>query len=71
MSCRQPASQSGTSYAGEGVSEMCIHVGAGYRVYFIQEGARIYLMLGDGDKSTQRRDIAAVKDMARQRREES
>ena len=47
------------------------HVGAGYRVYFIQEGARIYLMLGDGDKSTQRRDIAAVKDMARQRREES
>lgn len=55
---------------GEGVSEMRIHVGAGYRVYFIQEGERIYLILGGGDKSTQKRDIAAVKDLARHRREE-
>lgn len=57
---------------GEGVSEMRIHVGAGYRVYlyFIQEGERIYLILGGGDKSTQKRDMAAVKDMARHRREE-
>ena len=56
---------------GEGVSEMRIHVGAGYRVYYIQEGARIYLILGGGDKSTQKKDIATVKEMARHRREES
>lgn len=55
---------------GEGVSEMRVHVGAGYRVYFIQEGDKIYLILGGGDKSSQKRDIAAVKDMARRRREE-
>lgn len=55
---------------GEGVSEMRVHVGAGYRVYFIQEGDNIYLILGGGDKSSQKRDIAVVKNMARRRREE-
>ena len=42
---------------GEGVSEMRIHFGPGYRVYFTRRDAVIYLLLIGGDKSTQKRDI--------------
>ena len=42
---------------GEGVSEMRIHVGPGYRVYFTRRGEFVYLLLTGGDKSTQARDI--------------
>ena len=52
---------------GEGVSEMRIHVGAGYRVYFMQDGGHVYLLLVGGDKSTQQGDIAAAIDMAKER----
>ncbi len=51
---------------GEGVSEMRIHYGPGYRVYFVQAGKEIYVLLCGGDKSTQARDIAAAKDMAKE-----
>jgi putative addiction module killer protein len=54
---------------GEGVSEMRVHVGAGYRVYFVRTGSTIYLLLTGGDKSTQKRDIAEAKAIARQFRE--
>jgi len=50
---------------GEGVSEMRIHVGKGYRVYFTRIGATVYILLTGGDKSTQKQDIAHAKTMAR------
>lgn len=55
---------------GEGVSEMRIHVGAGYRVYFTQREKVVYLLLCGGDKSTQKRDIARAKAMRKQLEEE-
>ncbi len=42
---------------GEGVSEMREHFGAGWRMYYIQKGEILVVMLGGGDKSTQQRDI--------------
>jgi len=50
---------------GEGVSEMRIHYGPGYRVYFVQQGEEIVILLCGGDKGTQDRDIAAAKEMAK------
>lgn len=43
---------------GEGVSEMREHFGKGWRMYFVQRGSILVVMLGGGDKSTQTRDIA-------------
>ena len=54
---------------GEGVSEMRVHVGAGYRVYFMQDGDCVYLLLLGGNKSTQQADIAAAMNMAKEGRE--
>lgn len=42
---------------GEGVSEMREHFGKGWRMYFVQRGSVLVVMLGGGDKSTQTRDI--------------
>ena len=50
---------------GEGVPEMRIHHGAGYRVYFVRHGAAVYVLLCGGDKSSQRRDIAKANSLAR------
>ncbi|RKU21641.1 addiction module killer protein [Candidatus Poribacteria bacterium] len=46
---------------GNGVFELRIHVGAGYRVYFGEVDNTIVLLLCGGDKSSQRRDIARAK----------
>jgi putative addiction module killer protein len=54
---------------GEGVSEMRIHVGPGYRVYFTRRGTRLYLLLMGGSKTSQRRDIKAALQIARELRE--
>ena len=50
---------------GEGVSEMRIHYGPGYRVYFIRRGERVIVLLCGGDKSTQEKDIRAAKLLAK------
>jgi putative addiction module killer protein len=43
---------------GNGVFELRIHFGSGYRVYFALHGAQVVLLLCGGDKNTQVRDIA-------------
>jgi len=49
----------------DGVSEMKIDFGPGYRVYYTQRGTRLLLLLAGGDKSTQRRDISKAKLLAK------
>ena len=51
---------------GDGVSEMRIHYGPGYRLYFMRQGAAIVVLLCGGDKDSQRRDIALAKRIATQ-----
>jgi putative addiction module killer protein len=51
---------------GEGVFEMRIHYGPGYRVYFTLRGLEVVILLIAGDKSTQVKDIQIAQDMARQ-----
>ncbi|EEW40144.1 putative addiction module killer protein [Klebsiella pneumoniae subsp. rhinoscleromatis ATCC 13884] len=51
---------------GEGVSEMRIHYGPGYRVYFVQNGIEVVILLAGGDKSTQQKDIKLALELARQ-----
>jgi putative addiction module killer protein len=46
---------------GEGVHELRLHFGPGYRVYFALRGERIILLLCGGDKGSQQRDIARAK----------
>jgi putative addiction module killer protein len=54
---------------GEGVSELRIDYGPGYRVYFIRRGSTVVVLSCGGDKRTQDRDIAAAKQMARELKE--
>lgn len=51
---------------GEGVSELRIHYGPGYRVYFKQRGRELIILLAGGDKRTQSKDIKVALQMARQ-----
>ena len=51
---------------GQGVSELRIFYGPGYRVYFVQRNAVVVILLLGGDKSSQKADIAKAKEIARQ-----
>lgn len=54
---------------GEGVSEMREFFGPGWRMYYVQRGETLIVMLGGGDKSTQSADIKRAIDLARTLRE--
>lgn len=51
---------------GEGVSELRIFYGSGYRVYFIRRGSVVVILLSGGDKSSQVSDIVRAKEIAKQ-----
>ncbi|WP_022656935.1 type II toxin-antitoxin system RelE/ParE family toxin [uncultured Desulfovibrio sp.] len=53
---------------GGGVSEMRVHTGKGYRVYFMQEGDRVYILVVGGDKSSQQKDIETAIALAKERK---
>ena len=55
---------------GDGVRELRIDVGPGYRVYFVRRGPAVYLLLTGGNKGSQKRDIDQAKAMARELKEE-
>lgn len=51
---------------GDGISELRIYYGPGYRVYFVQRNAVVVILLSGGDKSSQQADIAKAKEIATQ-----
>ena len=50
---------------GEGVSELRLHYGPGYRVYYKQRGSELVILLAGGDKSSQSKDIKIALRLAR------
>ena len=54
---------------GGGISELKIHYGPGYRVYYTERNGMIIILLAGGDKSTQERDIAKARKLAKEWKE--
>lgn len=55
-----------TRSVGDEVSELRLHYGPGYRLYFTRRGSVVVILLCGGDKSSQDRDIAKAKAMAKE-----
>lgn len=51
---------------GEGISELRVHYGPGYRIYFRRQGKAVIVLLCGGDKSTQAKDVKAAKRLAQE-----
>ncbi|MCE5281099.1 MAG: type II toxin-antitoxin system RelE/ParE family toxin [Deltaproteobacteria bacterium] len=51
---------------GEGVSELRVDFGPGYRVYFVRRGLRLVILIAGGDKRTQDRDIRKAQKLAKE-----
>jgi len=49
---------------GQGISELRVDYGPGYRIYFAHRGATLVILLAGGDKGTQRQDIALARELA-------
>jgi putative addiction module killer protein len=49
---------------GEGISELCLHYGPGFRIYFHQRGSTLVILLCGGTKSSQARDINMARRLA-------
>ena len=56
---------------GEGVLEMRLHHGSGFRVYFTWMGQEIVILLAGGDKSSQAKDIETAQQLARQLKDQA
>jgi putative addiction module killer protein len=56
---------------GDGIYELRLHFGAGYRIYFTKVKKVIIVLLGGGDKSTQQKDINKVKQLWREYKDEA
>ena len=56
-------------HVGNNVSEMRVHFGPGYRIYFVRTDEVVYILLCGGTKSNQQHDIKKAKEMARQLKE--
>lgn len=54
-----------TKSVGDGLFELRIDYGPGYRVYFIRRGEMLVVLLAGGDKDSQERDIAKARDVAK------
>ena len=59
-----------TRPVGEGVMELKIDYGPGYRVYYVSKGKTVVMLLAGGDKKTQNKDIAIAKMLAKEIQEE-
>lgn len=55
-----------TKTIGDGVMELRIHYGPGYRIYFVRRGDEIIVLLCGGDKGSQTRDIETAKRLAKE-----